>query len=429
MSCLAKTLRGLLTPTLRMGPPLHNVYRPLSLASGNFSKTGSSIWRYGHSELRYYQYMIGDSEITSLINKVFIVDSLRYFIGPLSEDTVPNQALETLRASETELPDMDTIMTNLILKDSSYRAQYIETWEKTGVCIVHQTVGIVGQHQLAFERVVSDIAFWIRLSVISQKIRIILHEKDILDVKRKRQLGVILGIQDAGFLSDRLHILETLYNLGLRIIQPTYNIMNDFGTGCLERVDAGLSYQGIRLIKMINDLGMVIDASHCSWKTTMDILEVSKDPIIFSHVTCKAVYPHDRGKTDEELAAVAQEGGYIGIALVPAFLTSASCATIKDFLKHLKHAIDVCGIDHVGIGTDWGAVYPKEIIIQENKRAASVGFRPEHRLNFGCAVEGFKSWSDWPNIIRALTEEGYNLTNLRKILGNNFLNVFKRVVK
>lgn len=364
-------------------------------------------------------------------HQICIVDSLRYFWGPLSHDTIPFKALEEIKASglSIENVDFDEIIARQLISDPLYREQYFKAWRAAKVQIVHQTVGIIGSSPSAFDQLIREISYWWRLKTIADDITIIQNEKDIIYCRKNDYLGVILGTQDASFIDGDYNRLEIAYNLGLRIVQPTYNMMNDFGTGCTERVDAGLSYKGLELIKRLNVLGIVIDGSHCSSKTILEIIEVSKTPIILSHVTCKSVCPHDRGKTDEVLSAVAQQGGYIGIALVPAFLTTKSSATLDDFLAHLNHAIDVCGIDHVGIGTDWGAVYPAEIIAIKNRQAALQGFRPEHRLDYSSVVQGFENWTKWPNIVRALINAGYNLNEIIKILGENFLRVFKQIIQ
>ncbi len=205
-------------------------------------------------------------------------------------------------------------------------------------------------------------------------------------------------------------------------------MMNNMGVGCTERVDAGLSHKGIELVKRLNELGILIDASNCGPKTTLDIIETSDQPIAFTHATCKSVYPHDRGKTDEAIRALADNGGYMGIAIVPAFITEKERATVDDFFNHLDHAVELIGADHVGIGTDWGAVYPSWIAHQNNLESSQTGFRPEHKLDYGATLDGFERWVNWPNFIRGLVVCGYSDEDIKCILGQSFLTVFEKAV-
>jgi len=374
--------------------------------------------------------MFNKTAINTVGRELLVVDSLRYFIGPLNNDTVPyNKIAALLNDGYTYKDlDLDDIVAEMILQDAEYRAKYFAAWRQAGVNIVQQTVGVVGFRPDAYDQLIKDIAFWWRVSQISDEIVVIASYSDIEKVRKYNKLGIILGVQDTTFLDRDLRRLEIVYNLGVRVVQPTYNMMNNMGTGCTERVDAGLSFLGLELIKRLESLGIIIDASHCSYRTTMDILSVSTKPIVFTHTVCKAVYAHARGKTDEELQAVAETGGYVGIALVPAFLTNAPVVTLEDFFKHLQHAIEVCGLDHVGIGTDWGVVYPSEIARWKTVLAKYEGFRPEHGLDYSATVAGFECWTDWPNIISGLAQRGYTRAQIAKIVGENFLNVFKKVV-
>jgi len=204
--------------------------------------------------------------------------------------------------------------------------------------------------------------------------------------------------------------------------------MNLVGTGCTERVDAGLSHFGRQLVRELNKLNVLIDLSHCSRQTIFDTLEITTAPVALTHVSCNAVCPHARAKSDEEIKAVAESGGYIGILCVPAFVSSESRKSLRHVVDHIDHVVDLVGVNHVGIGTDWGARYPKAVAQKLNEESLAFGFRQEHKLDWCETLEGFRSWLDWPNITAELIRRGYTEEEVGKIIGGNFLRLLKNVL-
>lgn len=167
-------------------------------------------------------------------------------------------------------------------------------------------------------------------------------------------------------------------------------------------------------------------------------MEISSAPVIVSHSTSKAVVAHDRGKSDELARAIANQGGFFGVVVVPGFVRDSPGATLDDFVRHVDHLVDVCGIDHVGIGTDKGGPgpatgtmikYPETVPYALEGRYNWSGFRyEEHRIKAEYNMEGFESFGDWPNVTVALAQAGYTEDELRKLLGLNYLRVFRDVV-
>ncbi|HAZ32021.1 MAG TPA: dipeptidase, partial [Dehalococcoidia bacterium] len=251
--------------------------------------------------------------------------------------------------------------------------------------------------------------------------------KDIEQAKEEGRRAVILNFQNTTHMGTDLDKLGFFYDLGVRIIQLTYNMRNFVGDGCTERTDCGLSNFGIQVVKRMNELGILVDLSHCGHKTTMDAIEISIRPVAFTHAFCRKLRQHDRGKTDEELKALAEKGGYCGIVVVPFFLAKES-PSLDHFLDHLEHAIELMGIDKVGVGTDWGVVYPEPLRARLNEEVKRIGFREEHNVDWGAVTEGFNDWRDWPNITYGLVSRGYSDEEIKGILGGNFLNIFREVV-
>ncbi len=179
---------------------------------------------------------------------------------------------------------------------------------------------------------------------------------DLERAKRERRLGIVAGAQSTDLYGDDLDRLELFRGLGLRIAQLTYNDRSLYGDGCLEPGNAGLSRLGHQAVERMNGLGIVVDLAHAGQRTTAEGIAASARPPLISHTGCNAVYRHPRNNDDAELRAVAERGGVVGIYLMP-FLDGGTGELTTDMLfAHLDHALDVCGEDHVGIGSDQGVV-------------------------------------------------------------------------
>ena len=140
------------------------------------------------------------------------------------------------------------------------------------------------------------------------------------------------------------------------------------------------------------------------------------------------IYKHDRGKTDEQLQAMAEKGGYIGIVNVPFFLTHDPNPTLSHMMDHIDHVVDLVGVDYVGIGTDWPSTAPKQFNDLFNEEVRKIGFRPEHRVDAHAVTEGFERQDKWVNITAALVGWGYSDQEVQKIIGGNFLRLFRKVI-
>lgn len=175
---------------------------------------------------------------------------------------------------------------------------------------------------------------------------------DLARAKRERKIGIIPGFQHTQFLEDDPRRIETFRRLGVRIMQLTYNLRSAFGDGCLEPDNAGLSRAGRDAVVQMNALGVAIDMSHSGYRTTSDTITASAKPVLITHAGCAAVYAHPRNKPDDVLRSLADRGGYFGVFLMPYLVASPTVPTREHVVAHLLHAINVCGADHVGIGSD-----------------------------------------------------------------------------
>lgn len=301
-----------------------------------------------------------------------------------------------------------------------------EGWERSGVDVTSVTLGAFGDDPFSYDNALRDLARWThKFDALPHYVKVTkAAHAERAHAEGKR--GVILNFQNTSHFGDDLAKLEQFHELGVRIIQLTYNARNLVGDGCTERHPSGLSRYGLQVVRRMNELGILVDVSHCAEPTSLDAVEASEEPIAITHGFAKALNEHDRGASDELIRAVG-ERGYIGVVLVPFFLTDEPKVTLAHFVRHVEHIADLVGIEHVGIGTDWAPPVPVQLQAMLTAEVARIGFRPEHRVDWSATVEELDDWTDWPNITRALVDHGFPPDEVRGVVGGNFLRIFREV--
>jgi membrane dipeptidase len=314
-----------------------------------------------------------------------------------------------------------------LVTNVAFRKAYLENWKSAGVTAICYSLFRFA-NPYTFESTIediSDIAYM--LDSLPEAFVKVTKAEDLHRAKKEGKYGIVFFIENTEQFAKNLQNIDLFYRLGLRIVQLTYNSMNFVGCGCTERNDTGLSSFGLEVVARLNQLHMMIDLSHCGQKTVADAIVHSRDPVVFTHTFAKSLRDHARGKTDEQLQAVGEKNGYIGVASCPFFITKEKRATIEHYLQHIDHIVQVAGINHVGIGTDWYPPPHRGYAATLNAAFATIGFRPQDRVDYLRTVEGFEDWSDWPNITSGLLARGYSKGDVRKIIGGNFLRVFQRI--
>jgi membrane dipeptidase len=179
---------------------------------------------------------------------------------------------------------------------------------------------------------------------------------DVAAITRAGRIAVVFDLEDSRPLDGDLDNLATLVSLGVRTLLPTYNHANHAGSGCLDATDGGLTAWGRSLVAEMNTVGIVPDGTHCSARTGLEMCEISTGPVIYSHSCMRAVWDHPRNITDDQARACAETGGVIGITGVGIFL-GPNTPTLDAMTRHLEYAVDLVGVDHVGISTDFSFDY------------------------------------------------------------------------
>ena len=259
-------------------------------------------------------------------------------------------------------------------------------------------------------------------------LRYVTTAAEIRQAKREGLVAFYGHCQPVSPTPRDLNAFDAAYAKGLRSFMLTYNRMDNIGVGCTERVDAGLSMFGIEVVGHCNDIGMIVDVSHCGHLTTMDACRHSKKPVNANHTSAQSVYFHARGKSNEALRAIADTGGVIGVVAVPFFLSGDNSPTIERMLDHIDYIASLVGWQHVAIGTDWPLQAPddvlKRVLASEEQK---IGFRSQDKLDVTQRLVGFDDVRDLPNIARGLLSRGYGDEQIRGILGENALRVFSEV--
>lgn len=255
----------------------------------------------------------------------------------------------------------------------------------------------------------------------------------IRDAHAQGKLAHIFLSQDTSFVGSNLKNLLVWKQLGLRILQLTYNEQNMAGAGCLEWNDAGLTQYGRILIREMERIGITLDLTHVGEKSFMDACRVAQKPFITSHSNPKSVIDNPRNITDDQIRAVAASGGVVCITTWAPLIWNGTpgMPTLDDYMRCLHYALDLIGIDHVGVSTDsmgtMGAypphvhnpdALPYERVTGDFDRIA----QPPDNNNRQPA--GFNGIEDFPLLTQKLIDTGFGDDDIRKLLGKNLMRVF-----
>jgi|TARA_B110000116_G_C16779611_1_gene557593 membrane dipeptidase len=398
---------------------------------------------------------LSQDEAFKLHHEALVIDSQipTITIGGLYTDNMRKKMDECFKEGFTKA-ETSSILSSMIPSEiqnsSDSKAQYIELWEKSGVNVASGTyAGPAAGVEAAYQSSVTSMSNAISIiNSIPEKLMLVTKSDHIKEAHETGKGGIIFDFQDTLSFGTDLDKVDFFYNLGLRVVQLTYNLRNLVGDGCTEYHKSGLSYFGRELVGKLNDKKMIVDVSHCSEQVGWDSMEISSTPVVVTHSTSAAIVQHDRGKSDKFAKAIADNGGFFGVVVIPGFIQETPTATLDDWAVHIENLVNVMGIDHVCIGTDKLGPgpgtetlfeFPKEMPGLKPGHFNWSGFREEHRVNDNglglpypqyddYKTVGYEQFTDWPNLTLKLAERGFNEEELRKILGLNYLRVFEDIV-
>ncbi|MET9061032.1 membrane dipeptidase [Streptomyces antibioticus] len=304
----------------------------------------------------------------------------------------------------------------------------------SGLTAVTITLGYVMGELPPYEHTVHEIDVWD--GIVDRHPDALLKVTTAADIRtaaRDGRVGVVYGFQNAVAVGDDVSRVAEFAERGVRVVQLTYNQANHLGGGSAAPAGTGLTAFGREVVDALNDHHVMVDLSHSGERTCLDAAAHSRVPVSVNHTGCRALTDLPRNKTDDELRLVASRGGFVGIYFMP-FLNPTGHARAADVVEHLAHAVDVCGEDHVGIGTDGPVTAIDDLDAYRERlaehvarrRAAGVSAAGERADTYPFVVD-LRGVDQFRELIRLLERRGWSATRIEKIMGRNFLDYAERV--
>jgi membrane dipeptidase len=307
-------------------------------------------------------------------------------------------------------------------------ARTLKDAHASGLNAVNVTLGYVGGPDEPFEYTIRTIATWDAvMRACPNDLVKIYSAADILAARAAGRIGIIYGFQNSAMVGKDASRVDIFAGLGVRVMQLTYNPANQLGDGSMAPENRGLTDFGKEVVARLNAQRVMVDLSHSGQNTCLDAARTSTQPISINHTGCRALCDLPRNKTDEELRLVASKGGFVGIFFMP-FLKLDGHPHAEDVVAHLEHAIEVCGEDHVGIGTDgdttgiddlslYSSFLAKEVA---DRAKAGLGATGERADTYPFVVD-LRGPDQFRKLIGLLKARGHSEARIEKIMGLNFL--------
>ncbi len=288
------------------------------------------------------------------------------------------------------------------------------------------------------DQALEEMMFWHLIARNYPGLSIANEADDIKKAKIDKKATLLLASQCGDFIGYELHRIEAFYRLGLRMLIPAYSLSNRICGGCLDRTDQGLTSFGKSVVEECNRVGLLLDCSHLGKRSSLEIIDHSRHPVVFSHSCTKALSENPRNIDDEQVKNCAARKGIIGLSpWGPMVMKTGQIKrpNVEDFIDHIDHVAQMLGTtENIGIGTDmslgtypdheydpWGSPAYKDVTGAYDKYVTP-NIRSPLRM-----VEGFSNYAEVLNFIEKIRKRGYKDTDVRNILGLNYLRVFGQV--
>jgi len=308
------------------------------------------------------------------------------------------------------------------LQINDWSRDVILTVRTGGVDVVHATVGVWEDLGGAMTRIG---AFRNLCRQNSDVVRIVTSIDEIERAVSDDVLGIVLGFQNSTMLGDDPEMAYIFADVGIRVVQLTYNIANHLGSSCWEPNDGGLTRVGHRMVDALNDAGVLVDISHVGDVTGLDAVHASSKPIAITHGNPRSFCDSPRNKPDEVIDAVAARGGIIGCTLYPLFMGGAS-VTLVEYCTMLAQLAERVGVEHLAIGSDAVVGWQSDAL---GWMRSGRWDRPEP-----ADIPAFPPWPEWfrgpqdfANLASGLDQVGFSPAERDGVLGGNWIRLFGEV--
>ena len=324
--------------------------------------------------------------------------------------------------SESALHDDCLMIDGLVI--SNWDRTVFEDMKAGGITAANCTCSVWE----GFKDTMANVAQWKRWFQEYDDILLQVHtSEDIRRAKTQGKVGIILGWQNTWGIEDQLGFLHLFRDLGVKVMQLTYNTQNLVGSGCWESRDNGLSDFGRQVIEHMNALGIIVDLSHVGATTSSQAIAHSNQPVAYTHVAPNGLLDHPRNKSDEQLREIVDRGGFVGTAIYPSFLPWQENTNFDNGVEVLDYMINVCGEDSVGIGTDFTQGQSAEWFDWLRQDKGYSRFLMGGKGTAAPHPAGWARLSEYPGLTMAMERAGWSESRIRKILGENWLGFYRTV--
>lgn len=305
--------------------------------------------------------------------------------------------------------------------DPDYRDELREIYQSAGYNFVSPTVRY---HNLGRWRARESLLDWMHIVTSPSEAREVIDDGDVAVAMNTQRLGEVIGRD--------IDEIERLYNHGVQFGQLTHNQRNSLGDGCTARGDGGLSWRGVDAVERMNELGMVVDLAHCAKQTTMDAIEASDRPVAFSHTGSEAISPHPRMKSDEELEALADNDGWLGLLMIPSFVANGREDEVIDvYFEQLEYVREILGIERIGLASDWltmpvGSVPERLEEVLPETYLEGYTWKERHDPKAAQGVGPVERYSEFWKLREEFEERGYSQEEIDLVYGESFLRFWER---
>jgi len=313
------------------------------------------------------------------------------------------------------------------LQYCNWSEKIFKQWRASNLTAVHVTISYHEQ----FRETVSNFEQW--NSWFEKHPSLIMpafYAEDVETASKQNKTAVIFGFQNPSPIEDDIGLVEILHRLGGRFMQLSYNNQSLLATGCYEENDPGITRMGKEVIKEMNRVGMVVDMSHSSERSTFEAIELSSRPIVISHANPSFWHPAKRNKSDEIIKELSNSNGMLGFSLYPHHLNNSTQCSLEDFCSMIARTADLIGIDHIGFGSDLCQDQPDSIVewMRVGKWTKEIDYGEGSASNpgFPDMPSWFRDNRDWHNIIGGLKKHGFSNDEINKIKGENWLSFFRK---
>ena len=311
------------------------------------------------------------------------------------------------------------------LQYARYSRPLFDEMASANLSAVHVTVC----YHENFQETVRNLISWNR-HIADNSDRLI-HGRTAADVHlahETNKTAIFYGFQNCSPMEDDIGLIEILHQLGGRFMQLTYNNQSLLATGCYEADDTGLTRFGKQAVKEMNRVGLVVDMSHSSKRSTLEAIEASERPIAITHANPDWWHPARRNKSDDVIKALTDAGGMIGFSLYPHHLKNGSNCSIDDFCQMIAEAASRYGISALGIGSDLCQDQPDSVVawMRNGRWSLETDFGEGSAANpgFPDQPDWFSGIADFPNLAGGLSAAGFSRDEVNQILGGNWLRFY-----